>query len=555
MSDIYLLPFLINYSKYILLFIVFFLLGRSFFLITNKLFNIDNHSDKEIFGTDITLFYPLVGIGFLGNIIFITNFMLPVKSILNFLIILSFISINFLNKPRFDLFEKYKFYFYTIFLFIPLVLTSTNYSIQFHYDAGYYHLNNQLWLYENPIVFGLSNVFSPYGIGSIYEYISSFLWVDKSYISLHNVNLIFIWFFYSFIFYHLLIKKDSIHKFPSLFLLIFSLLDNFGLDGGRNGFFYIQGVGKQDLAVGVLFFIVSYLILSSIKHESFSLNEFSLISFLTLFSIQLKISSVLIFLLYLVYVFKLLKTKKLIVNSYFLYSFIYIVFGILWIAKNLIISSCIVFPLHLSCLSFLPWFNSDFIKTTQEVTTAFSNSYVLGDSFIGWINAMMGTEEKRTVIINFFSSLLIIYILKILFLNIKKSKKNLSIIYSSFVVINLIYLIFFGPEPRYVIGLLLLIVSMTGVNAFEYKVYKLNKISIYILIIISVILVPRINSYSYVNLSETPKINIEKINYTENQGDWVKPESGDQCWINKLCTMEKSKIKLVDNGLIKYYDQ
>ena len=37
----------------------------------------------------------------------------------------------------------------------------------------------------------------------------------------------------------------------------YSLLDNFGVQGGRNGFLYIQGVGKQDVAVGILVAFIS----------------------------------------------------------------------------------------------------------------------------------------------------------------------------------------------------------------------------------------------------------------------------------------------------------
>ena len=42
-----------------------------------------------------------------------------------------------------------------------------------------------------------------------------------------------------------------------LFVLVFSILDNFGYGGGRNGF-CIQGVTKQDVTVGILFFLISY---------------------------------------------------------------------------------------------------------------------------------------------------------------------------------------------------------------------------------------------------------------------------------------------------------
>ena len=93
-------------------------------------------------------------------------------------------------------------------------------------------------------------------MSSIYEYLSTILWFDKSFVLLHFLNLIFVQILYQFYFQSLKSKFNTL-KFASIFVLIYSILDNFGFDGGRNGFLYLQGVGKQDTAVGVLFFLLS----------------------------------------------------------------------------------------------------------------------------------------------------------------------------------------------------------------------------------------------------------------------------------------------------------
>ena len=40
-----------------------------------------------------------------------------------------------------------------------------------------------------------------------------------------------------------LFQKIQKYKYSSYFLIIFALLDNFGYNGGRNGFLYVEGVG------------------------------------------------------------------------------------------------------------------------------------------------------------------------------------------------------------------------------------------------------------------------------------------------------------------------
>ena len=65
--------------------------------------------------------------------------------------------------------------------------------------------------------FGFVNIFWPYGISSIYEYIGSFLLIDSSFQSLHSLNLIFIVTLYYFIGHELFLKKQSVYFYPSIF--------------------------------------------------------------------------------------------------------------------------------------------------------------------------------------------------------------------------------------------------------------------------------------------------------------------------------------------------
>ena len=129
----------------------------------------------------------------------------------------------------------------------------SSYEVGFHYDAGLYHLNNQLWLRESNIIFGFINIYSVFGVSSIFEYISALLWIDKSFILLHFLNLLFIGFLYKVVIYTTLYTKNEKLKIGFLMLLLFSFMDNFGFSGGRNGFISLQSIGKQDMPIAIIF--------------------------------------------------------------------------------------------------------------------------------------------------------------------------------------------------------------------------------------------------------------------------------------------------------------
>ena len=94
-----------------------------------------------------------------------------------------------MKKFNFNNENDFKYFIFT-YIFINLILLITSFNISFHYDAGFYHLNHQNWLRNSNIIFGFVNIYWPYGIGSIYEYISAALWFDRTFILLHFVNLI-----------------------------------------------------------------------------------------------------------------------------------------------------------------------------------------------------------------------------------------------------------------------------------------------------------------------------------------------------------------------------
>ena len=135
-----------------------------------------------------------------------------------------------------------------------------------------------------------------------FEYISSFFWFDKTYNLLHFISILFAAFFFEFLFDLINNKKHSYIQNIGIALLLFAFLDNFGRDGGRNGFIFFQGIGKQDMEIAILYVLVTLLIIISTKQKDFSNVNIFLITLLTLFIFQLKVSgSVVLLFLFFIY--------------------------------------------------------------------------------------------------------------------------------------------------------------------------------------------------------------------------------------------------------------
>jgi len=262
-----LVSFSVNlYVRYILIFLFVLLIGRSFVIVVNKYFLKNKNIPNQILQTAPSIVYPIIGLIFVGNILIFLNYFISLKSPIVWIVLFLLIAPNLLElkNPEFKLknFLTWNNFFY--YIFIPGVLLISSSDINFHYDAAYYHLNHQNWLRETNLVIGMVNIFWPFGMSSIYEYISSIFWLNDSLIYLHFISLIFIHFFFSFIYFHIFSSSNNKLRNSAIFVSIFAFLDNFGLDGGRNGFIYIQEVGKQDIAVAVLFLFASLILLNNI---------------------------------------------------------------------------------------------------------------------------------------------------------------------------------------------------------------------------------------------------------------------------------------------------
>ena len=540
--------------KYALFFIVFHLSGKS----TIKIYEFVSKRKvpQEILFTNTKIIYPILGLFSIGNLLVFFNFFLPLENNYVYLILLVF------NIPALiDLNIKFKFDLITLikYLALPTILVISTFDTSFNYDAGYYHIYHQAWLRESNLILGFVNIFWPLGMSSIYEYLSAILWFDTSFVLLHFLNLIFIHFFYNFIFENIINNVHSDLKVASIFLLIYSFLDNFGIGGGRNGFIYIQGVGKQDIAVGILFFFISIVLIKAIKDKHFSNVDIFFVSLLILFLYEIKLSSVIIAVIYIMYLRGAYK------NNDFKYILLPNIFAIsiflIWTLKSFLTTACLIFPVTVTCFESMNWYVLGSTESYEGITKFASYSYELSIPFMDWVRETGSFEYRRQVFLNFIFSFLILCFIKILFFRNKKfdiSSRNTLLLSLSFVFFNFIYLLFYGPIPRYAVGVCLLAISLIGF--FSKDTFK--KIPILLtstLVVASLFLVVRSSSYlSLLNNEEfrifDPRTNNEinnEIGFEPFKNGWVLARDSDQCWSNTKCLNAEVDLQIIDGQIFK----
>jgi hypothetical protein len=522
-------------------------MGRSLFLIFTK-FKYENHDKKEVFGLPYYFFYILISIFFVGNLQFLLNFFLPGKVILRILYFIAALLIIYNIRLRFVINLKSLNLYVQI--FIPICLSISSYGMWLHYDAGLYHLNHQLWINESKIVFGLSNLNIWYSWSSIYEYLSSLLWLENNFIQLHYLNLIFFCVLFSFLSIALLTKKNLLYRNISIAILIFSILDNFGINGGNNGFITIQTIGKPDVAFGVLFFLATILIFNSIVQNSMDSRELLILTLFQVFLIQLKTFGYFFSPLYLFYLYKLVKKEKENIKLLLINVLPPAVILFFWYIKNIITTGCILFPIENFCFSQFSWYEKGTARSIAIWGRDIPRVYKFDQNFFEWFRVWYELDHNKQVFPNLLITVLAIFIFKIIFLS-KQRKKE-----SKYFLIFILFLLFSwlstGASVRYGFGIWLLIVSSIMVNSGEFKLLNFTKLK-YLLavsLVSSCLLIPRIYSYQEMinrkfNAYTLP---IENFTYVSKENSWgVRPLNTEKnlCWVKLDCIeSERTTVEL-----------
>ena len=533
--------------SYLIFYNLSFLYGRSFLILISRLFKKDI-KDVKIAAINISSFSPLIFLFILGNLSFIFNFIFPIKYLIYILIPIIFINLLDLD---FKSLTKNKLINLIV---IPSFIGISSSDVGLHFDAGLYHLNFQNWLRESNMVLGLSNIYAPYGWSSINEYFSSVFWFNNNFIILHFINLIFVTQFFSFLFNNLL-TKNLIFRYSSFFILIYGVIDNFGFNGGRNGFLSIQSIGKFDTSFAILYFIFSILILKLLIDKTFEPNDIVFISLFLLFCIQMKLTGLVCGVLYIFYFYKYKKNKKVTYTEIIKLNIFPFVLTFVWGLKNLLQTGCFLFGFELTCFNNLRWYEKGYANSLMLDTQTFNQAYTFGENLFDWLNQWYVKEGNQPFLLNFLLSIVLLTIGKYIFYKKKSFEKSIFNFYYFYIVLSLIIWITGAPDPRFAYGIFLLFVGLLGADISGEKnfINRLLKkeVILYLVFFVCLAFTPRLNSYEagINSLGSFRTVTIPKVEYKISEY-WGEIPIKEECWINLKCN--KANKNLIESKLLFY---
>ena len=294
------------------------------------------------------------------------------------------------------------------------------------YDAALYHIPHQVWLQNDKIIFGLSNVHSRFGIISFFSYIGANLWQGNYYDGLSYLQGIFFLIFFSFLFFLVShrekflegIVMSTILSLPIWFRYIYP---SYGLVDASYGFlFYIS------------FILGIYLIFKKNNfYDHFYLSVFLLLS---IFSFLLKPSGIFLAPFNFVVLLILLNQNKVKLKILIKLSFFPLAIFVFWILKNFINTGCLIYPASLTCFN-VSWSNIHLVNEINFSITNFAWRYF----------ELFELKYLYLFIKNYFYLFLISMILILLFFNLVKYKKNNLLL---FLLIILNCILYYSPSLK-----------------------------------------------------------------------------------------------------------
>jgi len=533
-----------------------YFLGRGVAEIINTLNRRDvNFKQLEIFGIKFNFFYPIIALFFIGNFLTLINFFTGVNSWwINFIFILILL-FNFKRISRF----KFSLEGFINYFVVPALFSVSTFNIGIHSDSHLYHFNYQNWIRSEKLALGLTNISGRFGYSSIYDYISSVFWIEGNAAYFHFLNLTFFVIFFNFLLINLFNNKKGLLFFSSYFILAYGLLDNFGFGGGRNGFLYIEGIGKQDIAFAVIFFITSILIITSIIKKEISDMEILIASMLVLFSSQLRLLGTTTLILFLFCFFRLLNYRELKIIKILTHFKILILLGPLWVLKNILITGCAIYPVSEKlCFTQLSWYRPDSARYEAEVIADAFYGLTTEKNLKAWFDHWTASQLNNNIARNFLLSCFILIIIRAVFLRNKLKVSKLDAIFIfSYLGLNFYPWINSGPSTRFAIGFLILFIALIGIGDFEYRFQNTvlqfieSKKIILFVTLLCIFLIPKLSMYKTFVESPNyfPIIDSPVVKTVPNPNGWgLVPEFGDECNINLNCIPYPVGVRLEINS-------
>lgn len=538
----------------------FYFLGRG---ILNIFFKKISSIDVKNLDLNIKSLYAIIGLFFLGVFTFLTNFLFKVNPIINLIfsimIICFDIIFNKLNKINFN---KNKLKIITLFI-VPLSSYATNVA----YDFGLYHYITQSLITTSKINFGIAIFHKRLAYSSIFDYISAnFLFIDN-FIFNHFVNLVFL---VTFFFVLIDFSNANYRKFIlALSVTLYGVFDNFGFNGGKNGFIEIEGIGKYDSVFAFIFFLNVYIFLEQFDKGKITKSSFFLSHIFTLFSIFLRPTGlILIFGLFYLYFIK--GFNKFNFFKFLIYKPFLVFVSIFWLLKNLIISGCLIFPISFLCIDRSYKFSSELALSEKIEIGSIYKNYNFTSNFYEWFDTWKNNNIfNYSTLLNFIISIFAVLLILVLFNRITINNLMPLLL----LVIFYIFWIGTAPDLRFGIGFFTSsILIINYVFIFEAKTMLLEsylKKAYPLILFICIFGFLRIDNYikfyenpiQFVNLNKDyieNEYQINKLTYIKRVDSYgystIKPN--EQCWFNIKCSpFYSKKVKVNDNYGYKIYKE
>jgi hypothetical protein len=308
---------------------IFFLILNFFYLFSLVYYPFKKVCDYKILSLSEKLLISIISITFI-SIFF--NFFLPIKYLKYFLIIfVIFLIIRYKNNINFKEIKK-------IFL-ISIFFSPFAFFLNAGVDGALYHLPHQLLLFEDKISLGIVNLHSRYGLISSINYLKSIFLQKNNMILIANVTLII----YAIFFLHIYesLKKNLYFYLYLPIILTFFIYSRYS----------VPTYALVDFALSIFFILSFFFGIKCLdkKSENKFKNNFFLFIFFSIFCGTLKASGVIIY--FYVFLIVLVKRKIILKNfGEYIYIFVFIIFfNLLWILKNLLNTSCIIYPINFLC--------------------------------------------------------------------------------------------------------------------------------------------------------------------------------------------------------------
>lgn len=376
------------------LYLCFFSLGIFF---QKYLIRYNLHTRQSLF--EIIFF----GIFFLSILTLFFNFFIKLHNIffVGFVILITLYSIfNFKDLIK----KKIK----TLFLY-SIILSPLCTFLDFGYDAGLYHIPFQIILQNDHINFGIANLHHRYGTTTSYSYIAALLSHNNFFNIVSSFSTIQFSLFFLFILERIKSKKFIDNVFAISAIITFPLWYRYGE----------LSISVVDIFFSFFYFFTFYYGTQVLFYKENNVTElkerFFLFFIFLSYTISTKPTGVLLA-VYLALIF-FVKYKFFIKNlkDILLNNFISIFFIIFWVLRNLIISSCLFYPVRVTCFEF-SW------KTTT--LTVFNDviKYWNSTLFNSFFNFLI--NYQLTIIIILFLVILVLFFLKNIFnllLNLRSS--------------------------------------------------------------------------------------------------------------------------------------